>query len=193
MKDDDLFDPDKVLGGTSEDDDSSDELPAITKLAIDVTDERGKRFVGEFTYTVPTLGDQLLIGRKKALLFPAGILPGDSSGMISEMTAYLEVTLAKEGRPSWYKPTRFYGAAVLSEIYAHARAYEARFLGVGGDDDAVDAKETAEGSDAAGEGDVERDVQPPAERRETLVSHDHRSDAAASRKERPRRDAKRAR
>lgn len=157
------------------------DLPPMTKFAIDFADRKGKRWQGEFIYKVPTLGDMLRIANLKTAQLPAGS-PWDANGaMLSEMMCYLEVTLQKP-RPKWWSPHLFYSAEVLAKVYAEATAYADRFLGrtppSGGDEGKAREEE---GDAPPGDDDVEREVQPPSQRRETLVSHTSRGSSASDR------------
>ena len=78
-------------------------LPPTT--VIDVKGTHGRRYVGRFTYKVPTLGDQIAIGQLKSIYLPQGAVADQNATFIVEQISYLEVTLAKEGRPAWYKPS----------------------------------------------------------------------------------------
>ena len=157
------------------------ELLPMTKFAIDFTDRKGKRWQGEFVYKVPTLGDMLRIANLKTAQLPAGS-PWDANGaMLSEMMCYLEVTLQKP-RPKWWSPHLFYSAEVLAKVYAEATGYADRFLGRIAEGRGDEGKTREDEGDApSGDDDVERDVQPPAERRETLVSHTSRGSSASGR------------
>lgn len=138
----------------------SEELPPVTKLSVNHKDARGKTWAGEFVFHVPTLGDQVKIARLKAVMLPNGAVADPAGALITEMMAYLKVTLRKT--PTWWKPETFRDATVLSIVYGEARAYEARFLG-GRPDDRDGADEAQERPDAPREDDVERDVQDPPE------------------------------
>lgn len=174
-----------------EDDDG--DVPAVKRIDIDVTDSRGKHYAGSVVYRVPAIGQQIEIGRMKAAMMPAGApTDGDMAGMLCEMLCYLAVTLDKNSLPPWWKPHRFYDSTVVSFVYAQARAHHARFLGVA-DERGVDDEEAALGSGGDDLDAVERDVQPAAERRETLVSHADRSAEAGEREGGPRQSPKRRR
>lgn len=98
-----------------------------TIISIDVEDGRKKRWVGSFTYQVPNYSDQIKIARLKAQLLPQGAVADPNGALITEMMAYLQVTLKE--KPSWWKPEHFYDNTVIGAVYLEARRYEARFLG----------------------------------------------------------------
>lgn len=164
-----------------------EELPAVTTIEVDVTDGRGKRYAGSFVYNVPPLGAQLKVARLKATLLPAGAPTDVNGALIAEMMAYCEITLGKP-RPAWWKPHTFFDMVPLAAVYGRCRAYEARFLGAEepADDGRSDSSEVGDRLAADGEDDVERRVQAPAERRETLVAHSSRGVGAGDRARSPR-------
>lgn len=168
-----------------DEDESNGDVPAVKRIDIDMKDTRGKHHEGFVVFRVPTIGMQIEIGNLKATMMPGGVpSDGDASGLMNEMLCYLEVCLDKKQRPDWWKPHRFYDASILSFVYAQARAHHARFLGHA-EIDGDDAGSTGEGRDDDGRDALERDLQPPAERRETLVSHSDRGARAGQRKSGP--------
>jgi len=161
----------------SQDEDKPDDLSPVTNIEIDVVGSRGKRYAGSFTFKVPTLGEQVTIGQMKAVYLPQGSPADQNAMLLVEQICYLEVTLDKKRRPDWYKPMVMYDAAPIGELYRRALDYERRFHGadkVSGGDQKVASGEA--GSDGEREAPVGRKVQPPAERRETLVAVDKGGD-----------------
>lgn len=156
------------------------ELPAMTRLHIDVEGTRGKRYRGEFHYTVPTLADQIQMGRLKATYLPQGAAADANAAILAEQICYLAVTI-QDPKPEWWNPFAMYDAAPIGALYGEALKYERKFHGRDEDDrgDDAGAAESSAGSDggseADGEATVGRKVQPPAKRRETIVSHAPRS------------------
>lgn len=151
-------------------------LPAITKLKVDVTDGRGKKYVGEFTFKVPTLGDQVQIGRLKTVYLPSGSPADTNAALIVEAICYLEVTLQGD-KPSWWKPFEMYDITPVSALYQEALSYERRFLG-GDQDGAGNAEEPSSEGESVGTGKpaVGRKVQPSSKRREVLVGESEGTD-----------------
>jgi len=149
---------------------TDDELSPIKSIHLDTKGSRGKRWTGDFTYKVPTLADQIKIGAMKTAYLPMGSANDNTAALLVEQICYLEVTLTK--RPDWWKPMDFFDATPVSELYKEVTQYERRFHG-GSEDAGADA----EGAESVDEpvqdagADVGRKVQPPAKRRETLVSH----------------------
>jgi hypothetical protein len=163
----------------AEDADYTEELSAVTAIDIDFTDSRKKRFVGKFTFTVPTIGDYVRITNLKATMAPGGA--GDANGaFLVEMMCFLQITLG-ENRPAWWQPHRFYDPSLLTHVYGRCKDYEARFRGFSSDVDGDDAQGAEARRGAEGDDAVERKVQPPAERRTVVASHAPRSAGAGDR------------
>lgn len=163
--------------GVTQAEKKGEELPPIKTLKIDVTDGRGRRYRGDFVYKVPNLKEQVQITALKASMLPQGGMADPQGAILCEMLAYCTVTLQKT--PSWWDPEAFYDASPLTAVYQEALAYEGRFLGR---TDAIDRRSksgAASGEEATedGEAAVGRKLQPPSERRETLVSHGEGSDS----------------
>jgi len=158
----------------SDEKEEAEDLPPITKIHIDVQGWRGRRYEGDFVFKVPTLGDQIAIGRMKAAYLPTGSPTDPNAMVLTEQICYLEVTLQKP-RPDWWKPFQLYDGVPVSALYAEAVAYERRFHG-----EAPKAPAVPEGDsksdDAAGDGagdqaPVGRKVPPSAERRTVIAAH----------------------
>jgi hypothetical protein len=176
-----VLDPDKLreqIAKQSEQEEESEDLPPITTLHIDVKGTRGKRYVGDFTFKVPTLGDQVEMARIKTTYLPQGGAADVNGALLVEQIAYLTITIQKP-TPAWYKPFALYDATPISALYMEAIGYERRFHGA--DVKPGEAPEAdSEGSEDAGGSSVEdpnpvgRKVSPPAKRSETLVAHSSR-------------------
>jgi hypothetical protein len=155
------------------------ELPPITRLTIDVEGTRGKRYRGEFTYHVPTLADQIQMGRLKSTYLPQGSAADANAAILAEQICYLAVTI-QDPTPEWWNPFAMYDAAPVGALYGEALTYERKFHGTDADsaDNAGRAGEPETeqdgGSDEDGEASMGRKVQPPAKRRETIVAHAER-------------------
>lgn len=155
------------------------DLPATTQIEIDVVGSRGKRYQHVFTYTVPTLGDQIDIGKLKTLFMPQGSGADPNAALLNEQIAYLTVTIDQDSVPSWWVPMEMRDAAPIGALYREALDYERRFHGApaetrgDGPDEGVDVAEgdsdAGTGTDAA-DGGVGGGAQPPAQRRKTLSS-----------------------
>jgi len=162
------------------DKDEDDLLPPITHLKIDVTGIRGKRYQGDFVYKVPTLADQISIGRLKNTYLPQGGAADANASILVEQISYLAVTI-QDPKPEWWEPFGSYDATPLSALYKEALSYEQRFHGElanrgSAQSGVADAgPENNPRNDADGEAHVGRKVQPSAERRETIVAHSQRS------------------
>lgn len=171
--------PEQVLASFSDaaaDKPPEEALPATTRIDLDVKDASGRVYQGTFTYKVPTIADQINIGRMKTAYLPAGSPADRVAELLVEQISYLAVTLQGE-KPAWYKPMDMHDAAPISALYARCISYEARFLG-GGAQRAGDPEESGSAREHDGnrKTDVGRKVQPAAKRRETLVSNDEGSD-----------------
>lgn len=157
-----------------------DLLPAITRLEIDVTGIRGQRYQGDFIYKVPTLADQISIGRLKNTYLPQGGAADANASILVEQISYLAVTI-QDPKPDWWEPFGSYDATPLSALYKEALSYEQRFHGELANRGTTQNRAAGAGhddaprDDADGEAHVGRKVQPTAERRETIVAHSQRS------------------
>ncbi len=159
-----------------EDDEPEEELPPLAMLTIDVKGSRGRRYAHSFKYKVPTLGEQVMIGRMKAEYLPKGGDADSNAALLIEQICYLEVTLQKEGVPAWWKPFELYDAAPVGALYGEAVKYERRFHGSAADaePDQADASARPEDTNGAVSEDsagVGRKVQPAAKRRKVVVSN----------------------
>lgn len=180
--------PDEVLRDMrqSEDDaeaETEEELPPITTIELDCTDDRGRQYKGSFVFKVPTLGDQIVIGKLKAQYLPDGAAADTNAALLVEQICYLEVCLQfsnKHPRPDWWKPFHFYDATPVTALYMEVMAYEARFHGGDKDSDADQGdagtgQEDGVGTAATDQPHVGRKVQPPAKRREVVSPDTARS------------------
>lgn len=168
----------KEITGSRKEAQEQEQVPDRYTFEIDVTDSRGKRFQGRFTTRAPTIEDMINVGRLKAAFLPEGAVDDPVSATLNHMTCHLAVVL--ESKPSWWNPYKFYTSDPLVAVHREVAAYEARFLGTGqesgaesGEDPSRDGSGQSQGS---GRGvdrgpDVERSVQAPAERSETIVSN----------------------
>lgn len=172
-----LPDPEEALSSLrrpdDEDETPANELPDTKVIDLDVTDSRGTRYRGSFLYTVPTLGDQIEIGKLKTHYLPQGSAADPEAALLVEVIAYLTVCLTfneLHKKPSWWKPLQARTPDPYSKLYGRCLEYEARFHGRGQD-------HRADEGDDAGPGEPEPDselrvggeVRPPAKRRETLA------------------------
>lgn len=173
--------PDEILAGLEEAAASDDgPLPPQTQIEID---ERmlGKRYVGSFTFEVPTLADMIRVGRLKAEYLPNGAAADPSALLLVEQVCYLAVTLKKS--PPWWKPFDFRSGDVVAKVYGEAVAYANSFLGRDKNDAGAAPEDTAEnpgGGGAGDAGDVVPDVQPADQRRKTVLAHSSRSERGDS-------------
>lgn len=171
-----------------QDDAPFEELPPITTLKIDVRDARGIHYQGSFSFKVPSLRDEMEIGRIKSQLLPVSVVNDANALLLAEMIAYLEVTIQKgekQGKgfsriPEWWKPLEFYDPTPLSALYKEAVAYAARFRNDPGSEQQDADEDAGEGSEGADRSVVDGHVQPSKQRR-TL----HRTDSAGSAKAGP--------
>ncbi len=133
----------------------------------------GRKYIGNFAYKVPTMGDRIDIAVLKAQYLQSveGVDSGPAN--IADALAYLNVTIDPESAPDWWKDSKggieLYDFTPLLTLHAMARAYEATFLGgvaVAEDDDGESEDDTG----ADGEGDVGGDVQDPPVGRKVLAS-----------------------
>lgn len=107
-----------------------EKLDAETWIELDCTDARGFRYQGRFHFRVPTLGQQIEIGRMKAAYLPNGAAMDRTATLLVEQICYLHITLQKP-LPKWWTPFEMFDATPVSTLYAEAISYEARFLGAG--------------------------------------------------------------
>jgi hypothetical protein len=167
-----MLEPEKVHEQLDSAGESPEEdLPAVAVFEIDVQGTRGRRYKGRFIYKVPSIGDQIKIGQMKSIYLPSGAAADQNAMLLVEQMCYLEITLQKP-RPDWYQPLSMYDAAAMSELYRRALDYERKFHRADAErptDQGID--NSAEGSTEDSAPAVGRKVQPPAQRRETLVDH----------------------
>jgi hypothetical protein len=158
---------------------TGEELPPITTLKIDCTDKRGIHYQGAFVFKVPTMKDEIEIGRRKSLLLPVSVVNDTNAIMLAEMIAYLDVTIQKgdkgERLPKWWKPLEFYDVTPIVALYSEATAYARRFRGEPDSNASADAREASDEHSAPDRSDVDGDLQAPVERRTV-----HRTDSARS-------------
>lgn len=161
----------------SEKKDQGGELPATTKLSIDVEGTRGRRYKHTFTYTVPTLGQQIDIGKLKSLYLPQGASADSNAALLVEQICYLTITIDQKTVPDWWVPMEMHDATPIGALYKEALDYERKFHGGsrsaddGGAGSGVDGEAEDEGgSSAPPDGGVGDGAQPPAKRRKTLSS-----------------------
>lgn len=155
--------------------DDGDALSPLTRISLDCTDERGKRYRGEFLFKVPTLGDRISIGRAKAAALPNGSVIDPDAFILCEQIAYLQNTL-QAPIPEWWKPWEMYDATPVHRLYAEATAYASRFLGKPATNSsdagpAAEPSDDAEGSGMADADGAEPQVQPAPKRRTVISSH----------------------
>lgn len=174
-----MLDPDKALAQLESRDKAAaeeqhEELPPTTVIDLDCLGFRGRRYQGRFIYRVPTLGMNVQIAQLKDQYLPGGGRASPADALLVEQICYLEVCL-QAPRPEWYKPLHLYDAIPIGTLYGEAIKYEARFLGPApksGEDAATTGRAANNGGPhLQDQGAVGRKVQPPAERRETLVAH----------------------
>jgi hypothetical protein len=173
MEDEHLF-PDDGQGNAAPDDEEesllpADELPPITTVSIDLKDSRGIHYQGAFVFKVPTMRDEIEIGRRKSLLLPISVVNDVNAIMLAEMIAYLDVTIQKgekgERLPKWWAPLDFYDAAPIAALYAEVTAYARRFRNEPDPVIGPAARKPARKSRQDGRGAVDGDVPPAVERR----------------------------
>lgn len=153
----------------------TEHLPPTTTFVIDET-IRGQRYQGTFSYKVPTLADQILIGQMKNRYLPGGGAADPQSAALVEYICYLEVTLT--AKPTWWTPMEFTEADLVMKVYAEALAYANKFLGR--DTKRGSANEGDEGEDGSGddpdsESDVGEALPGADERSKTVIAHSSRA------------------
>lgn len=151
-------------------------LSNITTIEIDET-VNGQRFKGAFTYKVPTLGDQILIGRMKSQYLPNGAAADPNAQALVEWLCYLEVTLQKP-LPAWWKPMEFTASDVVAKLYSEVVAYANSFLGRGkdrGEAEGDDGLQDDGGDDPDAQGDVESEIQSPHQRSKVVIADSSRA------------------
>lgn len=148
-----------------------EDIPATTRIDLDVEGTRGRKYKGTFVFKVPTIGDQIRIGQMKAAYLPSGAGADPNSAMLVEQICFLEVTMQGD-KPPWWAPLEMFDAAPISELYRRALDYERRFHGAGTkSEDNSEVVSGSDGSHSDGENGMGRKVQATAERSETLVAH----------------------
>lgn len=153
-----------------------EELRPTTVVSIDVKDRRGNRYCHSFYYKVPDLGDRLAIGKATAIWLPNGETPNRTANMLAHIAGYLAVTIKFEGghqQPTWWDLWKMYDATPFEALYEEVRAYEARFLGIQGDEPrgagAEDGREEP-AHDRIDPPHVGGDVPTPAQRSTTVIA-----------------------
>jgi len=153
----------------------AEELTPVSKVTLDVTGSRGKRYQGVFHFKCLQLGDQVQLAKLKAHYLPQGAAADPNGMLLVEQICYLEVALL-DPKPDWWRPFQLYDATPVSALYTEVASYEARFHGEDPDRRGLPEVSGAEGEHdggdpPAGDAAVGRKVQPPAQRRETLIAH----------------------
>ncbi len=172
-------DPEKALAqlrqnaASDEAEQQDEQLDPVTTIELTVQGERGRRYQGRFHYHVPNLGEQIEIGRLKAVYLPQGSVSDPNAAVLVDALCYLQVCVTfneQFPKPAWWTPMRMYDATPFLELWGRCLEYEARFHGRGEErrEDAEGSGD-AEGSDGGGAVSVGRKVPPPTERRETLA------------------------
>jgi hypothetical protein len=156
----------------------AEDLPPLTTLSIDVKGSRGKQYKANFVFKVPTIGEQIEIGRLKAAYLPNGSAADPNAALLVEQCCFLAVTIQKTNLPVWWKPFEMYDAAPVSALYAEALKYERRFhLGdaqPGAAAAGVGTPEERSGDDSETESALGEDIPPPAQRRKVLLGESAR-------------------
>lgn len=97
-------------------------------FTLDYTDERGRRWVGEFVCKVLSIKDSIQLGLIKSRLaggVPVSHLDSDTAYLL-EVLAHLTVALVQ--RPVWANDLMsLYETGVVGAIYAEVASKEARF------------------------------------------------------------------
>lgn len=175
-----LKDPDQLIKELNpEDEDTGDDISPVLSFTVDVKDDFGQRWKGDFVYKVPTLGEQIQIGRLKAEYLPNGAAADPNALGLVEIVCYLSVTLRK--KPDWWKPFELYDSTPLMAVWKEVMAHEAKFLrsraAARPVDQVAEQREEANTREHRDDGDdgVGRKVQPPTERRATTLSNTERS------------------
>jgi len=164
----------RLSGSQLDEDEEYEDLSPMTTLSIDIKDTRGKRYNASFVYKVPSIGEQIEIGRLKSAYLPQGAVADRNAQLLVEQICYLEVTIQKNDLPAWWKPFELYDAAPVTALYAEAIKYERRFLGVDSEVRVAPQKdqvgsEVDEGSDDSTANAVGSAVPRATKRRETLI------------------------
>lgn len=151
-------------------------LGPVTTLHIDVVGSRGRRYMGDFVFKVPTLLQQIEVGRLKTAYLPAGAATDPNAYALCEQLCYLQITIDQKSVPSWWKPAEMFDATPVSALYREAISYELRFHGrdplVAADQDAaVDGGGDAGRAAAQDPTDVVGGVSASPQRREVIFSH----------------------
>jgi len=171
-----LPDPEEALAkarGAHVAEEKSELLGPTTLIDIDVKDARGERYTGTFFYKVPTLGQQVEIGKMKNMYLPTGSGADVSAATVVEVICYLTVCITfndKHAKPKWWNPMEAYNLDPYSALFGRCLDYEARFHGKGANPGA-DEGELREEEKPPGDDQVRvgGEVQPAPKRRETLA------------------------
>lgn len=177
---DDTVDPEKALArieAQQRDADTPEDMPEklapVETFELDVEGLRGRRYVGRFYYRVPRIGDQFKIASLKASFIPIGSGGDSQAAQLADMVAYLTVCVRfgpEYPKPTWWDPMNAYDPTPYQELFRRCLDYEDRFLGRNQDDRGDGAGSAPPGEPGRdGEPPLEREVRPPAERRETLA------------------------
>jgi hypothetical protein len=97
---------------------------------LDHTDQRGRKWTGEFKAKVLTTRDRVTVGLTKARMANgiASAMLDPSTDSLLEVLAHLTVAIV--AAPPWAEDlTAVYDQGVLGAIYAEVVSYEARFHG----------------------------------------------------------------
>ena len=146
-----------------------EELPPVTTFEIEAETPNGKKYVGTFTFHVPTLGDMVDISRLRAEYLGQMENVDIAGSSIAEMLSFLHVTIeTKDTNPAWWRDTNrgvnLYHMAPILALYTAAKSYEAAFAGAPTEVGDM-KKSTEEKPDEDDTSDVVGDVQSPPERR----------------------------
>lgn len=174
-----LPDPEDVLAktrGAEEDEKDTELLPAQQPIEIDCKDGRGKRYTGRFLFTVPNIGQQIEIGKLKAIYLPQGSPADVNATVLVETICFLTVTIAfndTHKKPAWWNPLKAYSMEPYTQLYGRCLEYEARFHGGVEEprDDEGGLREGDDGGEVPGDGEVRvgDEVRPASKRQETLA------------------------
>lgn len=152
-------------------------LSNITTIPIDEV-VNGQRFTGTFTFKVPNLGEQILIGQMKSKYLPNGAVADANAAALVEWICYLEVTL-QDPKPTWWKPMEFSASDIVAKLYSEAVAYANRFLGRDKDRGSAqgdDGVQDGGWNDPDTQGDVESAVQSADQRSKVTLAHSSRAE-----------------
>jgi hypothetical protein len=116
------------LNGPFNDAKGADGVGPERDFSLDYTDERGRRWAGDFKMRVLTMKDRVQVGLTRSRLaagVPFAMLDGQTA-MNLEVLAHLAVALVSS--PPWAKDLMaIYDPNVLGAIYEEVAAHEVRF------------------------------------------------------------------